>query len=77
MPGDTYMGTLGNWYNYTTTFPEAEERSPWQPFHVQKGFKPTDSTVSIFFGGWYTHVGLRPARDVEGKDAPVPHGGRA
>ena len=28
--------------NYSATFAEAEERSPWQPFHVQKGFKPTD-----------------------------------
>ena len=41
-------------------FPEAEERSPWQPFHVQQGFKPTDCTVSIFFGGWYTHAGYGP-----------------
>ena len=51
VPGDTYMGTLGNAYNYSATFAEAEERSPWRPFHVQKGYKPTDSTVSIFFGG--------------------------
>ncbi len=28
VPGDTYMGSLGNWYNYSATFPEAEERSP-------------------------------------------------
>jgi hypothetical protein len=60
VPGDTYMGTLGNWYNYSATFPEAEERSPWTPLHVQKGFKPTDSTASIFFGGWYTHAGFGP-----------------
>ena len=40
--------------------PEAEERSPWQPLHVQKGFKPTDSIASIFFGGWYTHAGYGP-----------------
>ena len=24
VPGDTYMGTLGNWYNYSATFAEAE-----------------------------------------------------
>jgi hypothetical protein len=60
MPGDTYMGTLGNNWNYTACFPEAEERSPWAPFHVDKGFKPTDSTVSVFFGGWYTHSGFGP-----------------
>jgi hypothetical protein len=28
-PDDTYMGTLGNWFNFSTTFAEAEERSPW------------------------------------------------
>jgi hypothetical protein len=60
VPGDTYMGTLGNPYNYSATFAEAEERSPWQPFHVQKGFKPGDSTVSIFFGGRYTASGFGP-----------------
>jgi len=60
VPGDTYMGTLGNAYNYGHTFPEAEERSPWTPFHVQQGWKPTDSTVSIFFGGRYTTSGFGP-----------------
>ena len=60
VPGDTYMGTLGNWYTYSATFAEAEERSPWEPFHVQHGFKPTDSTVSVFFGGWYTQAGFGP-----------------
>jgi hypothetical protein len=60
VPGDTYMGTLGNPYNYSATFAEAEERSPWQPFHVQQGFKPTDSTVSVFFGGRYTTSGFGP-----------------
>ena len=60
VPGDTYMGTLGNAYNYSATFAEAEERSPWQPFHVQQGFKPTDSTVSLFAGGRYTTSGFGP-----------------
>jgi hypothetical protein len=60
VPGDTYMGSLGNWYAYTAILPEAEERSPWQPLHVQKGFKPDESVVSVFFGGWYTHAGYGP-----------------
>jgi hypothetical protein len=60
VPGDTYMGTLGNWYNYSATFAEAEERSPWTPFHVQHGYKPTDSTATSFFGGWYTQAGYGP-----------------
>jgi hypothetical protein len=60
VPGDTYMGSLGNWYAYSAAFPENEERSPWEPFHVQHGFKPTDSCVSVFFGGLYTHGGFGP-----------------
>jgi hypothetical protein len=60
VPGDTYMGSLGNWYNYSAAFPEAEERSPWAPFHVQKGFQPSDSVVSLFFGGRYTIAGFGP-----------------
>ena len=60
VPGESYMGSLGNWYAYTAAFPENEERSPWEPLHVQHGFKPNDSTVSVFFGGWYTQAGYGP-----------------
>jgi len=60
VPDDTYMGTLGNWYNYSAVFPEAEERSPWPPFHVDQGWLPEESTVSIFFGGRYTTSGFGP-----------------
>jgi hypothetical protein len=59
-PGDTYMGSLGNWMNYSATFAEAEERSPWQPLHVQKGFKAEDSVVSVFWGGRYNIAGFGP-----------------
>ena len=39
-PGLTYMGSQGNNYAYNSlTFAENEERSPWEPFHVQHGFK--------------------------------------
>ena len=60
VPGDTYMGSLGNPYATTFCFPENEERSPWAPFHVQQGFASGDSTASVFFGGWYTHAGYGP-----------------
>src|SRR6186713_1918423 len=60
VPNETYMGSLGNWLAYTALFPEAEERSPWQPLHVQKGYKLTESVASIFFGGWYSHAGYGP-----------------
>jgi len=50
-PGVTFMGSQGNNYTYNNiTFAENEERSPWEPLHTQKGFKPTDSAVSVFYG---------------------------
>jgi len=67
VPGESYMGSLGNWYAFTAAFPENEERSPWEPLHVQHGFKPTDSTVSVFFGGWYTQSGYGPRQSWQEK----------
>ena len=38
VPGLSYMGNQGNNYAYNSvTFAENEERSPWEPFHVQHG----------------------------------------
>ncbi len=51
VPGETFLGSQGNNYAYNSiTFAENEERSPWEPFHVQHGFAPGDSTLSIFWG---------------------------
>jgi len=59
VPGETFMGSLGNNYAYNSvTFAENEEGSPWEPLHVQKGFGATESTVSIFWGCRSTTFGL-------------------
>ncbi len=51
VPGLSYMGSQGNGYAYSSvTFAENEERSPWEPFHVQHGLRPTESGVSVFTG---------------------------
>jgi hypothetical protein len=60
VPGESYMGTLGNGLAYSACFPENEERSPWEPFHVGKGFKQSESVVSLFFGARYMHSGFGP-----------------
>ena len=67
VPGETYMGSQGNFLSYNATFAENEEASPWEPFHVQHGFKPEDSTVSLFLGGWYTIFGGGPRETWEQK----------
>ncbi len=57
IPGTTYLGSQGNPLNYSNVcFPENEERSPWEPFHVQKGFTPDESVVSIFRGRGFSHL---------------------
>ena len=49
--GVTYMGVVGNPTNWTNiVIAENEASSPWQPFHVQKGFKPEESVASVFTG---------------------------
>lgn len=51
VPGLTYLGSQGNNYAYNNVcFAENEERSPWEPFHVQHGFKAQESAVSVFTG---------------------------
>ncbi|MGC2331094.1 MAG: hypothetical protein WA581_06555 [Candidatus Acidiferrales bacterium] len=51
IPGQTYLGTLGNSTNFgNLIIPENEKDSPWQPLHVQKGFKAEENVVSVFVG---------------------------
>ena len=48
VPGETYMGSLGNPLAYNSTcFAENEQRSPWDPLHVRRGFSRDESTVTI------------------------------
>ncbi len=47
-PGGTERSTLGTPMKYTLSFAEWEERSPWEPMHVEEGFDPEDDVVSVF-----------------------------
>ena len=50
-PEKTYLGTFGNNLDYNcVTFAENEGESPWEPFHVTKGYEPGESVVSICRG---------------------------
>jgi hypothetical protein len=49
------MGTLGNPGKYSLVLAENEEDSPWEPLHVERGFKKEDSTVTIFFPNQHTY----------------------
>jgi hypothetical protein len=47
-PGGTDRSTLGNPMKLTMCFAEWEERSPWDPLHVERGFAAEDSVVTVF-----------------------------
>ncbi len=47
-PGDIERATLGSIGKFTTCFAEWEERSPWEPLHVERGFNKEDSVVTVF-----------------------------
>ncbi len=50
-PGATFTASTGTTINYNNMCcAENEENSVWEPFHVRKGFKRDESTVSLFRG---------------------------
>ena len=46
--GGTERSTLASPSKYTLAFAEREERSPWEPYHVQQGFDQSESVVTLF-----------------------------
>src|SRR5579872_1624413 len=47
-PGDIERSTLGSIGKFTTCFAEWEERSPWEPLHVERGFNKDENVVTVF-----------------------------
>jgi hypothetical protein len=52
-PGLEDMGSLGNPAKYSMVIAEDEEGSPWEPLHVERGFNPEDSTVTLYYPNSY------------------------
>jgi hypothetical protein len=48
VPGQIDKSTQGSPAKFTYCMAENEADNPWQPFHVEKGFLPGESTVSVF-----------------------------
>ena len=56
-PGATFTASTGTTINYNNMCcAENEELSAWEPFHVRKGYKAEENTVSLFRG--WTVVGF-------------------
>ena len=47
-PGEVERAAFGSTSKFTCCFPEFEEKSPWEPLHVERGFAATDSIVTCF-----------------------------
>jgi hypothetical protein len=60
-PGKVDKATQGTPAKFSFCVAENEEANPWEPFHVERGFKPTDSTVTV--------LGAEGPHDINGGDA--------
>jgi hypothetical protein len=50
------MGVMGNPLKYTAVIAENEEASPWEPLHVEYGYKKEESTITVSFPqSYYQH----------------------
>ncbi|HZR80667.1 MAG TPA: hypothetical protein VFD92_06195 [Candidatus Binatia bacterium] len=47
IPGAVTKSCFGQPGRVSLCFGEWEERSPWAPFHVRRGFEPSDSVVTV------------------------------
>ncbi|MGD0779272.1 MAG: hypothetical protein ABR954_00620 [Dehalococcoidales bacterium] len=62
-PGATFTASTGTTINYNNMCcAENEEASVWEPFHVRKGYKKSESVVSLFRGWNVLTMGLGPAK---------------
>ncbi|MGD9764401.1 MAG: TlpA family protein disulfide reductase [Candidatus Binatia bacterium] len=62
-PGEIDRATLGQPGKFTFCFGELEERSHWEPLHVERGFAPGQSAVTVFAGGAPVPIVDQLARD--------------
>ena len=65
IPGLTDMSTFGHPGEYSLCIAEDEEHSPWEPLHVQRGFRAEDSTVTVAWLKTFQGLGNQHAKQME------------
>jgi hypothetical protein len=65
-PGLMDMDTLGSVRKFTVCVAENEEASPWEPFHVEKGYRKEESVLTL--------MGTRGEIDVPDQGNTTPEG---
>jgi hypothetical protein len=66
IPGPISKSTYGQPGRYTMCLGEFEEKNPWQPLHVERGFKAHDSTVTVLSAMGTTNIMDVWSRSAEG-----------
>ena len=66
LPGDMDRATQGQPGKFTFCCAENEEASPWEPLHVERGFAPDSSTVTVAGAGgtWNMNTHAKDAADL-------------
>jgi len=64
-PHEITKPTLGHPAQFTFCVGENEEESPWEPLHVEKGFRPGQSTVTLFGGHSPLQISDHASRSAE------------
>ena len=73
--GGVERSTLGNPMKFTMCFAEWEERSPWPALHVERGFEPEDSVVTVFaMTGGPVHIVDQKSREPDQIAGSLGHG---
>ena len=62
LPGEIDMSALGNPGRFSYCVAENHEASPWEPLHVELGYGPEETTVTLFAAGGLTEVSEHTAR---------------
>ena len=55
-PGVSDRATMGTPGKYTCCIAECEEEHPWEPWHVERGFAPEQSTVTLIAASTMTQI---------------------
>jgi hypothetical protein len=73
--GGVERSTLGNPMKFTMCFAEWEEHSPWPALHVERGFEPEDSVVTVFaMTGGPVHIVDQKSREPDQVAGSLGHG---
>jgi hypothetical protein len=66
IPGVTDKATFGHPGKFTYCIGENEAANPWKPLHVERGFAPSDSAVTVF--------GAEAPHNINNHWSATPHG---